>query len=376
MPRAEQKGESTMDAVSENRRLRQLLKELADTASHNEAVYERCHARELELLEATDLGELLQRLTGELGETFEVAAVRLVLADPEHRLADLLGDLGLNPRHFPELRLCDDADGACGPLADQSEPWLGPWQRHRHGRLLPQSGIRSLAYLPLNRGSEVHGALVLGSTDPKRFTEAHATDFLNRFAVVAALCLENGINRERLRLSGLTDALTGLYNRRYLEMRLFAEVARARRHEQPLSCLFLDADHFKQINDRHGHAAGDAALASLASTVRRQLRAGDLATRYGGEEIAVVLPHTALRDAALLAERIRQRIAAVPIRMPDGQALALTVSIGVAELARDPNQSEEALAARLLEQADQALYRAKEAGRDRVTCATPRSEGA
>lgn len=365
-------GDRTIDAVSENRRLRQLLQELADTASHNEAVYERCHARELELLEATDLGSLLQRLTSELHETFEVAAVRLVLADPEHRLASLFSDLGLNPRHYPELKLCDDAARACGPLGRQQTPWLGPWQQRQHGHLLPNSGIRSLAYLPLHRGTEINGALVLGSTDPKRFTQAHATDFLNRFTVISALCLENSINRERLRLSGLTDALTGLYNRRYLEMRMQAEVARARRHEQALSCLFLDADHFKLINDTHGHAAGDLALIALASNVRRQLRAGDLATRYGGEEIAVLLPHTGLRDAALLAERIRQRIAASPVRLDGGKELPLTVSIGVSELQPLPGLNEEQLAARLLEQADQALYRAKAAGRNRVVCATPR----
>jgi diguanylate cyclase (GGDEF)-like protein len=371
MPQVGPQGENAMDAVSENRRLRQLLQELADTASHNEAVYERCYARELELLEAADLGVLLQRLTAELHDTFDVQAVRLLLADPEHQLAGLLNDLGINPRQFPELRLLEDTEIACGRLARQRSPWLGAWQQQLHGRLLPQRGLRSLAYLPLQRG-EIQGALALGSSDPKRFTSEHATDFLNRFAVVAALCLENGINRERLRLSGLTDGLTGLYNRRYLEMRLAAEVARARRHEQALSCLFLDADHFKQVNDRHGHAVGDLALVTLAGSIRRQLRAGDLATRYGGEEIAVLLPHTELRDAALLAERIRSRIAASPLRLPGGEQLPLTVSIGVAELQEDPNQDHRALAARLLDQADQALYRAKQAGRNRVTCATPR----
>lgn len=365
-------GNKTIDAVSENRRLRHLLQELADTANHNEAVYDRCHARELELLEAMDLGSLLQRLTSELRETFEVAAVRLILADPEHRLTRLLSDLGLNPRLYPELKLCDDSVRACGPLGKQQTPWLGPWQQRQHGQLMPQSDIRSLAFLPLHRGHEIQGALVLGSTDPRRFTPAHATDFLNRFAVISALCLENGINRERLRLSGLTDTLTGLYNRRYLEMRMLAEVARATRHKQSLSCLFLDADHFKMINDTHGHAVGDLALISLASTVRRQLRAGDLATRYGGEEIAILLPHTGLRDAALLAERIRQRIAATAVPFGQGQSLRLTVSIGVAQLQPSPALTEEQAAARLMEQADQALYRAKAAGRDRVTCATPR----
>jgi diguanylate cyclase (GGDEF)-like protein len=300
-----------------------------------------------------------------------VDAVRLVLADPEHQITGLLDDLGIKARQYPELRLLSDIEVVCGRLSRQHAPWLGPWQQQLHGRLLPQRGLRSLAYLPLSRG-EIQGGLVLGSRDVRRFTADHATDFLNRFAVVAALCLENGINRERLRLSGLTDGLTGLYNRRYLEMRLAAEVARARRHEQPLSCLFFDADHFKQVNDTHGHAVGDLALVTLAGSIRRQLRAGDLATRYGGEEIAVLLPHTELRDAALLAERIRSRIAAKPLRLPGGDQLQLTVSIGVAELQDDPNLDHRALAAQLLEQADQALYRAKQGGRNRVTCATPR----
>jgi diguanylate cyclase (GGDEF)-like protein len=218
----------------------------------------------------------------------------------------------------------------------------------------------------LQRGTQVSGGLALGSRDPERFRQDQATDFLQRFGVIAALCLENSINRERLRLSGLTDALTGLYNRRYLEMRLAAEVARSLRHDQPLSCLFLDADHFKRINDEYGHAAGDQALRTLAMTVRRQLRAGDLATRYGGEEVAVMLPHTNLQEAGLLAERIRQQVSRTPIRLGDGNSLSLTVSVGVAELRASSTLTEDQLAARLLDQADQALYQAKAAGRDRV----------
>jgi len=362
-----------MDAVSENRRLRQLLQQLADTANHNEAVLARCHTRELTLLEATDLGELLERLSSGLRDTFEVDAVRLQLADPQHRLSSLLADLGLQPRQFPDLALCRDG-ASPGHRPDRPPaPWLGPWQPRRHERLLPAGqGIRSLACLPLSRGGELHGSLVLGSRDPQRFTPDQATDFLQRFAVIAALCLENGINRERLRLAGLTDPLTGLYNRRYLEQRLVAEVARARRHAQPLSCLFIDVDHFKQVNDRHGHAAGDLALAGLADTLRGQLRAADLATRYGGEEIAVLLPHTGLRDAALLAERIRQRIASSPALLPDGGQLRLTVSIGVSQLHEGAGLDQQALATQLLEHADQALYQAKSGGRDRVTCAAPR----
>lgn len=162
------------------------------------------------------------------------------------------------------------------------------------------------------------------------------------------------------------DALTGLANRRSAEERLEAWRADAVRHHEPLSVLALDLDHFKQVNDRHGHAAGDLVLQAVGRVLREQLRGGDLGARHGGEEFLVVLPHCARGEAIETAERLRQRIAATRVPL-DGDALRVTVSIGVASLAGD-----ESLPA-LLARADAALYAAKARGRDRCVVAPART---
>ena len=190
-------------------------------------------------------------------------------------------------------------------------------------------------------------------------------------AGVAAVCLENAVNRERLRVAGITDALTGLYNRRHLQHRLEQEVTRARRYRQPLSCLFVDADHFKRINDTHGHAAGDQVLAALAQKLRARLRSSDLAARYGGEEFALLLPQTGIRAAHRLARDICTAVAAAPIVLDDGESVAVTVSVGVAAVSGNGHGSPRDLSQGLLQAADEAVYRAKAAGRNRVICAAP-----
>lgn len=155
----------------------------------------------------------------------------------------------------------------------------------------------------------------------------------------------------------ITDALTGLYNRRWLDQRLPRLIARHLRAQRPLSLLAVDIDHFKRFNDDFGHATGDRVLALVATTVLEQLRPTDLAVRYGGEEFFVVLPETPLEGALIAAERLRARIAAA---CAPSVERAVTVSIGVAQLAPPED------AAALLARADQKLYVAKSSGRNRV----------
>ena len=157
------------------------------------------------------------------------------------------------------------------------------------------------------------------------------------------------------------DALTGLWNRRHLEHLLHKEVQRAVRMNSPLCVALADIDHFKSINDRFGHAAGDAALKQVAETLLAALRAGDELGRWGGEEFVFLLPATDLPNARLCAERMREAVAARRLAKPEH--LALSVSIGVAAL--QPGES----ASALLVRADRAMYRAKEEGRDRVCAA-------
>src|SRR5690606_37527232 len=118
-----------------------------------------------------------------------------------------------------------------------------------------QASLASVALLPLMRRDRLVGSLNLGSRDASRFGERLATDFLDHLAMIAAFCLESSANRARLVRSGLTDVLTGWHTRRYLQTRLQEELARCRRDATPLTCLMIDADHFKPINDRYGHLA-------------------------------------------------------------------------------------------------------------------------
>ncbi len=169
----------------------------------------------------------------------------------------------------------------------------------------------------------------------------------------------------RLRHLSRHDALTGLLNRRAMDERLAAEWQRHLRLHEPFALLLLDIDHFKRVNDRHGHAVGDHALKALAEVLRELLRPTDSAARVGGEEFLVMLPGVDAPRALAAAERLRQEIArvAVPGTEP-GHVLHLTVSIGVADAV-----PQDGSLAQLLLRADQALYRAKAEGRDRVVLA-------
>jgi len=174
--------------------------------------------------------------------------------------------------------------------------------------------------------------------------------------------------QELLRLSR-TDPLTGACNRRYFMELARREVRRAGRYQKPLALLAMDLDHFKRVNDQHGHAAGDAALRHFVSQARSTLREVDLLGRLGGEEFAALLPETPGEQAMHAAERVRQRLAASPLSWA-GAALPLSVSIGVAELGRDENEVTAAL-----QRADRALYLAKSQGRNRSVLAAVEAAG-
>lgn len=357
-----------MPPEMEIRLLRQRLQVLTDEVYRNEEVLRRFQQRELALLNADTLPELLTVLTEGMRESFGLHAVTLVLHDRDHELRHILRHNGMSPGDFPNIFFLDDDEEAHLSIRALSKPWLGSFLQ-RHESLFPeQDNLGSIALLPMVRGTRRLGCLNLGCTNPERFTHLHASDYLCHLATIAAVCLENVTNREHLLISGLTDALTGLHNRRYLEERLEQEVARACRYHHPLSCLFIDADHFKQINDQYGHEAGDCVLQEIALRVRECLRASDMAARYGGEEFALLLPQTDAGEAVLLAERIRRCICGDPVPTGSDEELIVTVSVGVSQLPLDiaNNETQHQLQRRLLQEADTALYQAKEAGRNRV----------
>jgi diguanylate cyclase (GGDEF)-like protein len=229
------------------------------------------------------------------------------------------------------------------------------------------SNLKSAALVPLPRKDRATGALCFGSRDPSRFTRHHGTEFLAHLGAVAAVCLENAVNRARLLRAGITDFLTGWHNRRYLQQRLKEELARAQRRGGTIACLMIDIDKFKGINDGYGHLAGDNALKEVAQRIEAQIRSMDTAARFGGDELAILLPEATSAEAARLGERIREVIASQPISLNSQITRNLTVSVGVAAVAPGRLESDlKAVADRLVADADAALYRAKALGRNRV----------
>jgi two-component system cell cycle response regulator len=170
--------------------------------------------------------------------------------------------------------------------------------------------------------------------------------------------------RDNVQLSiemAITDPLTGLYNRRYMESHLGSLVEQAASRGKPLTVLILDIDYFKAINDTHGHDAGDDVLREFSVRIRKSIRGIDLACRYGGEEFVIVMPETDMAVATMVAERLRRRIATEPFPIQQGSSeLEVTISAGISSLGTDDS------AAKILKRADQALYRAKRDGRNRV----------
>jgi diguanylate cyclase (GGDEF)-like protein len=186
-----------------------------------------------------------------------------------------------------------------------------------------------------------------------------------------ALALGNARLRESLRRQSVLDPLTGLFNRRYFEETLRRELARSRRMASPLSLVVLDVDHFKRVNDGYGHAAGDAVLRAIAQLVRQSIRDCDVACRYGGEELVILMPDCSQPDAARRAESLRADLAGAPPMLDGSGPDAITASFGVAEF---PIHGPDAEA--LFRAADKALYQAKREGRNRVVAASSAADAA
>jgi diguanylate cyclase (GGDEF)-like protein len=233
----------------------------------------------------------------------------------------------------------------------------------RHGELArtgdPDAGAQRLE-LPLTVGGELFGHIIL--TGPGFDEEQEDTASL--LAAQAAVALENAQLHRIVEWQALIDPLTGLWNRRSLEEALEEEATRALRFEDDFCLVLADLDRFKTINDRFGHPTGDRALRAFAQTLRDVVREIDSAGRWGGEEFALILPGTETTGAVVVAERIRDALATRPIEAGGGEAVYLTASFGVAAF------SEAGTLESLIATADDALYRAKQQGRDRVATAT------
>ena len=353
---------------AENRRLREQLDGLIAEARLNQDKLRRFDQLERKVIGAASLADLVQTLLVDYPALFELDCVTLALVDAQYEAARILGEGS-----------AAQAGGLCFLHSEQAlqqlyatgaRPLLGT-PTVAHDFLFEGQGapLATVALLPLVHRGAFIGSLNLGSRDAARFASGSSTDFLERLAALVAVCLDSALATERFKLAGLTDGLTGVHNRRYFEARCLEEVQAARRSKQPLVCLLLDVDHFKRINDTHGHPAGDAVLRYVARLIRAQLRGSDVVARYGGEEFIMLLPATPLGAALDTAERIRRVIAAQSMPVKVAEPLRITVSIGAALLPAEGEVDAAVQAAALVQRADQALYAAKQGGRNRVLAA-------
>src|SRR5581483_1285112 len=242
---------------------------------------------------------------------------------------------------FDGLRLCSQVRSL---ERTRSVPILAVAEADNHQRLVRglEIGVNDYLIRPVDRNEML--ARVRTQIKKKRYTERL------RDNVQASIEM------------AITDALTGLFNRRYMETHLGTLLEQSAARGKPITVLIIDIDYFKAINDGHGHDAGDDVLREFALRIRKSIRNIDLACRYGGEEFVIVMPETDMAVATMVAERLRRRIASEPFAIQNGARLIdVTISIGIAALDGPADT-----AAAVLKRADTALYRAKRDGRNRV----------
>jgi two-component system, cell cycle response regulator len=287
---------------------------------------------------ATSSEHIAAMLSGEHSAEIEADPSAALFHAAEGSYDLLIVSLGLD--NFDGLRLCSQVRSLD---RTRNVPILAVADAESNARLVRglEIGVNDYLARPIDRNEML--ARVRTQIRKKRYTE--------RLRDNVQMSIEMAI----------TDALTGLYNRRYMESHLGSLVEQASSRSKPLTVLVLDIDYFKSINDTHGHDAGDDVLREFAIRIRKSIRGIDLACRFGGEEFVVVMPETDLAVATMVAERLRRRIASEPFPIQQGaRSIEVTISIGIAALGSADN------AATVLKRADQALYRAKRDGRNRV----------
>jgi diguanylate cyclase (GGDEF)-like protein len=300
------------------------------------------------------ISELVCQLT-----SAEACSIMLLDTDRERLLGKAAYGLARSDVSLISFRI---GDGVAGWVAERGEPALiDDVASDPRYKVLPDSEnrIRSLCCVPIQYRDERIGVLTITSPRPASFSQDDV-ELLGFIATTMALDIDNA----RLRRLSVTDPLTEAYNREFLQQRLPPALEQADRRGEPLAVAMIDIDHFKEVNDRFGHAIGDRVLAEVASRLRAAIRAGDLLVRYGGEEFLVVLPGSDAIQAAEIAERMRLKMESDPIQT-EGAAVPVRISVGVAQHrpgADTPSQ--------LVRRADTALYAAKGRGRNRVEVST------
>ena len=346
-------------AIEQSLMVERLQRERAEART---ALEKRVH--QLETLQSMGHSLTESLKTHEVLNRVLAAAVNLMTADGgrlfllDDRGAQLRLQAARGPGGTSILAVPEPADALAAHVVRTNQPAL--YRPPENGSLPAGAPAYPALYVPLRSREQMLGALAVDNRQSRRPFADTDVGPLSTLADYATIAITNSRLFTEVELASITDSLSGLSNRRHVMILAEHEFQRSRRYTRSLSAVMLDIDHFKAVNDTHGHATGDQVITEVAQRLRLGIRNIDMAGRYGGEEFVLVLPETDLPGAGLLSNRLRLAVAGAPV-VTAGGALAITISAGVATLQPDVTDM-----ATLIANADAALYAAKQAGRNRV----------
>lgn len=317
------------------------------------------------LISSLELREVLQSIMAQVERLLQPKTWSLLLVDEES--GELCFEIAVSPvaQELKGIRL-KPGEGIAGWVALHGSSLLIPdvskdprFARHVADEVAYP--VSSILCVPLRIRDRILGVIELINSSGERVFDADDLPLLEAFADFAAIAIDNARNYKRVSELVVTDDLTGLYNARHFHELLEYELERGRRYGSRVSLLFFDLDHFKGVNDRHGHLVGSRMIAEVGHLVRRHIRSSDRGARYGGDEYVVILPNTDKAGALTAAEHLLSTIRTYPFTTDGGERISITASFGAATF---PDDAADRTA--LIRAADSAMYQAKQEGRNRT----------
>lgn len=318
-----------------------------------------------EQIDASDPTQTYRSIVAWSADLMQAERGSLLLFDETSNQLTLTAARGI-PAHLKDVAPVAVGEGIAGTVLRENRPLVATVDELGHASLAERRyKTKSFISYPITIGDRRFGVLNLADKVGGGAYDLHDLSVIDLVAPQIALAMERAAWQERanqFQLMSITDPLTGLHNRRYLEARLAEELSRSKRYNYPLSFMMIDIDDFKVYNDTNGHQAGDRALEITAQCLHAALRKVDVASRYGGEEFSILLPQTSLEEAGVIADRIRRKIMTTQFPHGKRQPLgAVTVSIGLSTFSPTLDSAEAIVRA-----ADRALYHAKSHGKNRA----------
>ncbi|HJT69500.1 MAG TPA: sensor domain-containing diguanylate cyclase [Terriglobales bacterium] len=316
------------------------------------------------LTSSLDLDSILQTIMEKMAEYFRPDTWSLLMVDEQKAELYFAIAVGEASEALKNVRL-KVGEGIAGHVAKYGEKLIVPdvsADKRFSKRIdkVTQWETQSIICVPLKSKLRVLGVIQLVNVDMNHFTEQESF-FLQSLCDYAAISIENARSVERIQELTITDDCTGLYNARHLYKTLESEVYRSSRFGYEFSVLFIDLDHFKQVNDTHGHLIGSKLLAEIGYLIKAQLRLIDFAFRYGGDEFVVLLPQTGKDSALIVARRLRDSLRSSQFCKDEGLNLNVRASMGLATYPHDAKSPHD-----IIRQADEMMYMVKNSTRDNI----------